>query len=91
MSSQSFFSTSGVSVKVANLRKKYQTAAEEIEALSGVDWAVEEGVAAAIIGPSESIPFENSQLLLGTWQSIMLCEFDGPRYSRKVIITLFTG
>ena len=52
MSSQSFFSTSGVSVKVANLRKKYQTAAEEIEALSGVDWAVEEGVAAAIIGPS---------------------------------------
>jgi len=52
MSLQSFFSTSGVSVKVANLRKKYQTAAEEIEALSGVDWAVEEGVAAAIIGPS---------------------------------------
>lgn len=52
MSSQSFFSTSGVSVKVANLRKKYQTAAEEIEALSGVDWAVEEGAAAAIIGPS---------------------------------------
>lgn len=52
MSLQSFFSTSGVSVKVSDLRKKYQTAAEEIEALSGVDWAVEEGVAAAIIGPS---------------------------------------
>ena len=48
-------------------------------------------VKSAIIGPSESIPFENSQLLLGTWQSIMLCEFDGPKYSRKVIITLFTG
>ena len=48
-------------------------------------------VKSAIIGPSESIPFENSQLFLGTWQSIMLCEFDGPKYSRKVIITLFTG
>ena len=48
-------------------------------------------VKSAIIGPSESIPFENSQLLLGTWQSVMLCEFDGPKYSRKVIITLFTG
>jgi len=47
-------------------------------------------VKSAIIGPSESIPFENSQLLLGTWQSVMLCEFDGPKYSRKVIITLFT-
>ena len=48
-------------------------------------------VKSAIIRPSESIPFENSQLLLGTWQSIMLCEFDGPKYSRKVIITLFAG
>ena len=47
-------------------------------------------VKSAIIGPSESIPFENSQLLLGTWQSVMLCEFDGPTRSRKVIITLFT-
>mgnify|MGYP001177268887 FL=1 len=46
-------------------------------------------VKSAIIGPSESIPFENSQLLLGTWQSVMLCEFDGPTRSRKVIITLF--
>ncbi len=46
-------------------------------------------VKSAIIGPSESIPFENSRLLLGTWQSVMLCEFDGPKRSRKVIITLF--
>ena len=52
MSSQSSFSTRGVSVKVASLRKKYQTAAEEIEALSGVDWSVQEGAAVAIMGPS---------------------------------------
>lgn len=45
-------------------------------------------VKSAIVGPSESIPFENSCLLLGTWQSVMLCEFDGPKYSRKVIVTL---
>ena len=45
-------------------------------------------VKSAIVGPSESIPFENSRLLLGTWQSVMLCEFDGPKQSRKVIITL---
>lgn len=45
-------------------------------------------VKSAIVGPSESIPFENSRLLLGTWQSVMLCEFDGPKYSRKVIVTL---
>ena len=45
-------------------------------------------VKSAIVGPSESIPFENRHLLLGTWQSVMLCEFDGPKQSRKVIITL---
>ena len=48
-------------------------------------------VKSAIVGPSESIPFENRRLLLGTWQSVMLCEFDGPKYGRKVIMTLFTG
>ena len=48
-------------------------------------------VKSSIVGPSESIPFENRRLLLGTWQSVMLCEFDGPKYGRKVIVTLFTG
>ncbi len=48
-------------------------------------------VKSAIVGPSESIPFENGRLLLGTWQSVMLCEFDGPKQMRKVIVTLLTG
>jgi len=48
-------------------------------------------VKSAIIGPSESIPFESGQLILGTWQSVMLCEFDGPKHIRKVIVTLMTG
>jgi putative ABC transport system ATP-binding protein len=52
MSSESFFSAVGVSVKVSGLAKKYQTAAEEIEALCGVDWSVEEGAAVAVMGPS---------------------------------------
>lgn len=42
-------------------------------------------IKAAIIGPSAMIPIKNSQLLLGTWQGIMFCEFDGPR-KRKIII-----
>ncbi len=45
-------------------------------------------VKSAIVGPSESIPFENGRLLLGTWQSVMLCEFDGPKHMRRVIVTL---
>ncbi len=45
-------------------------------------------IKAAIIGPSESIPIKDGQLTLGTWQNLMLCEFDGPRSNRKVIICI---
>ena len=40
-----------------------------------------------IIGSSENIIFENGQLVLGTWQSIFLCDFDGPR-NRTVYIKI---
>ncbi len=42
-------------------------------------------VKAALIGPSLSIPIQNNRLMLGRWQGIMLCEFDGPR-DRTVIV-----
>jgi secondary thiamine-phosphate synthase enzyme len=42
---------------------------------------------ASIIGPSVSIPYEHGQLLLGTWQRIVLVELDGPR-ERSVIINI---
>lgn len=45
-------------------------------------------IKAGIVGPSEVIPIENGRLLLGTWQNIFFCEFDGPRDVRRVIVTL---
>ncbi len=33
----------------------------------------------ALIGPSKTLLVENGRLVLGTWQGIFLCEFDGPR------------
>jgi len=44
-------------------------------------------IKAAILGPSELIPLDHGKLLLGTWQRIMLVEFDGPR-SRRVSVRL---
>ncbi len=41
----------------------------------------------SIVGSSETLIIENGRLLLGTWQSLYLCEFDGPRH-RKVIIKI---
>jgi len=36
-------------------------------------------IKAAVLGPSETIPVKNGKLCLGTWQSVMLVELDGPR------------
>ncbi len=40
-------------------------------------------VKTSLVGSSEIVPIENSNLVLGTWQGIFFCEFDGPR-TRKV-------
>lgn len=43
---------------------------------------------AGIIGSSETIPIIDGKIGLGKWQNIFLCEFDGPRQGREVIITI---
>ena len=43
-------------------------------------------VKAAILGSSKVIPVQDGKLQLGTWQSIVFCELDGPRKERKVIV-----
>ena len=39
----------------------------------------------SLFGVSLAVPICNGKLLLGTWQSVYFCEFDGPRH-RKVQI-----
>ncbi|MBS1795865.1 MAG: YjbQ family protein [Acidobacteria bacterium] len=39
----------------------------------------------SLVGASLTVPYENGRLLLGRWQGIYLCEFDGPR-ERRVIV-----
>ena len=41
----------------------------------------------SIIGSSETIAVEKGRLVLGTWQGIFFCEFDGPR-TRKLDVRL---
>jgi secondary thiamine-phosphate synthase enzyme len=45
-------------------------------------------IKSAIVGPSETIPVIDGKLALGTWQNVFLCEFDGPRRGRKVIVSI---
>lgn len=45
-------------------------------------------IKSSLVGSSITLPLKYGQLILGTWQSIMFCEFDGPRNSRKVIVQI---
>jgi secondary thiamine-phosphate synthase enzyme len=47
-------------------------------------------VKSSLVGASELIIVEKGLLLLGTWQSIFFCEFDGPR-TRKVFISIISS
>ena len=44
-------------------------------------------IKASLVGPSVTIPFSDGKLLLGRWQGIFLCEFDGGR-ERKVVMII---
>ena len=46
-------------------------------------------IKAGVIGPSESLIVHDGKLVLGTWQALVFCEFDGPRSGRKIVVKLF--
>lgn len=47
-------------------------------------------IKASLLGSSKHFLVRDGRLVLGTWQAIFLCEFDGPR-SRKVIMKVLEG
>jgi secondary thiamine-phosphate synthase enzyme len=44
-------------------------------------------IKATLVGSSVTVPFQDGKLLLGRWQGIFLCEFDGGR-ERQVIMMI---
>jgi secondary thiamine-phosphate synthase enzyme len=45
-------------------------------------------VRASLVGPSLTIPFKNNNLMLGTWQQIVLMEMDTRKRERKIIFQI---
>lgn len=43
---------------------------------------------AALQGPSLTIPFDNGKLMLGTWQQVVLAEFDNRPRRREVVVQI---
>jgi secondary thiamine-phosphate synthase enzyme len=57
------------------------------------DYAHEEGNAdahakAALVGSSVTLMVEDGELVLGTWQGVFFCEFDGPRQRQVMVKTM---
>jgi len=44
-------------------------------------------IKSSLMGFSVTIPVSEGRMMLGTWQGVYLCEFDGPR-SRKAIVSV---
>lgn len=44
----------------------------------------------SVVGASETLIISDGQLILGTWQSVYFCEFDGPR-NRKFYVKIIEG
>ena len=42
-------------------------------------------IKSTLIGAAQIVLIEEGKLLLGTWQSIYFCEFDGPRHRRVLV------
>jgi secondary thiamine-phosphate synthase enzyme len=42
-------------------------------------------VKSSIVGASQLVPVDEGRLILGTWQSVYFCEFDGPRHRRVIL------
>uniref|UniRef100_A0A7C5RJY9 YjbQ family protein n=1 Tax=Fervidobacterium thailandense TaxID=1008305 RepID=A0A7C5RJY9_9BACT len=47
-------------------------------------------IKASLVGSSQTIIIQGGKLLLGIWQGVFLCEFDGPR-KRNVFIKVIAG
>jgi putative ABC transport system ATP-binding protein len=52
MAENGFFKNRGMHVKISKLTKSYETSAEQVRALKGVDWEIGPGEAVALMGPS---------------------------------------
>ncbi len=75
-----------------DVQRDIQTKLDELMPLKN-DYLHMEGNSAAhiktsLFGVSQTFLVENANLILGRWQGIFFCEFDGPR-ERKVLVNVF--
>ena len=77
---------------VADLNRLFDTLApRSVEYRHHLRWGDDNGsshVRVALLGPSLTVPFANAELIVGTWQQIMLLEFDTRPRKREVVMQI---
>ena len=77
---------------VADLKNALETLAPtDGEYAHNARWGDENGYAhlrSALMGTSKGFPLAGGQILLGTWQQIVLCDFDNRPRERQVTVTV---
>ncbi len=76
-----------------NLVKDFKEALEKVAPSTKVyehakTWLDDNGVShvrASLMGPSMTVPFSGGRLALGTWQQIVLCDFDTRPRTREIV------
>jgi len=77
------------SVKL-DIIKKLETMVPRSENYAHTEGNSDSHIKSSIIGTTLTIIIKNGSLVLGTWQGIYFCEFDGPR-SRKIYVKTIEG
>ena len=62
-----------------DLRRKLVSLIPQNESYDHSEGNSDAHVKASLIGASETVILDHGELVLGTWQSLYFCEFDGPR------------
>jgi secondary thiamine-phosphate synthase enzyme len=53
-----------------------------------IDNNADSHIKSSIVGCSQAAPIKDGKLVLGTWQAIMLADFDGPR-ERRILVSIY--
>lgn len=69
-------------LKLSEMVPKYESYYQHAEGNS------DSHVKTSMVGLSTQRTLENGKMLLGIWQSLYFCEFDGPRNNRKFSVTI---
>lgn len=77
---------------VADLQKAFERQAPvDLHYEHDAKWGDGNGfshVRASLMGASFNVPFSNGHLLLGTWQQIILCDFDNRPRTRQILVQI---